>query len=233
MGLLKWEDGFEAERRRGSRCSRCRAQLAEPDGACPECGWRPASYLGYLVDCTILGGDGLGLCTGELVDVYFRDRTATIDRIDDESVTIPYSEVTAFEFGGPGTRQTGGGFVGGGFGLKGAAEGMLIASVMNRLTRRTRTDTVICIQTRKSEVFLHATSLTPAAARLQLSPVVTRLRGLSAERGGFEAALPDHAPVQRLTELGAMLKEGLIDRSEFDQLKRELLGSGDGSPYLP
>ena len=41
------------------------------------------------------------------------------------------------EIGGPGLVKTGGGFVGGGFGARGAIEGMAIAAVLNGLTTRT------------------------------------------------------------------------------------------------
>jgi hypothetical protein len=55
--------------------------------------------------------------------------------------------VTAVEICGPGARRTGGGFIGGGFDLQGAAEAMLIAAALNMLTTRTTINTVICLQT--------------------------------------------------------------------------------------
>ena len=55
---------------------------------------------------------------------------------------MPYSEVEGLEIGGPGLVKTGGGFVGGGFGARGAIEGMAIAAVLNGLTTRTSIKTV-------------------------------------------------------------------------------------------
>jgi len=51
-------------------------------------------------------------------------------------------QVKRLEIGGPGLVKTGGGFVGGGFGARGAIEGMAIAAVLNGLTTRTSIKTV-------------------------------------------------------------------------------------------
>jgi len=59
---------------------------------------------------------------------------------------VPYSEVEDVEIGGPGLVKTGGGFIGGGFDVTGALEGMAIASVLNAPTRRTSVKTVLRIQ---------------------------------------------------------------------------------------
>jgi hypothetical protein len=56
---------------------------------------------------------------------------------------IPYSAIDDLEFSGPGKVTTGGGFIGGGFGLSGAAKGMIAASVLNALTTKTKIHTMI------------------------------------------------------------------------------------------
>lgn len=98
--------------------------------------------IAYVGNCRVLGGHGLGLATGAVVEVVFWRSALTIrtpasvqlGKTSPQHAEIPYDDVVALEIGGPGAKRTGGGFVGGGFGLEGAAEGMLIASALNLLT---------------------------------------------------------------------------------------------------
>jgi hypothetical protein len=122
-------------------------------------------------DCRVLGGHGLGLSKGAVVEVVFWRAALTIRmpsvvhlrKAAPRHAEVPYKDVVALEIGGFGARQTGSGFVGGGFGLEGAAEGMLIASALNLLTTRTKVTTVICLQTPSAELFLQHTTETPDA----------------------------------------------------------------------
>ena len=67
---------------------------------------------------------------------------------------VNYDDVTLLDIGGPGEATTGGGVIGGGFG-SGVFIGMMAAAVANALTTKTSIDTVICLQTRNAELFLH------------------------------------------------------------------------------
>jgi hypothetical protein len=51
--------------------------------------------------------------------------------------------VADVKFGGPGAWRKGGGVIGGGFGVAGAAEGMLVATALNALTTRTGVTPVV------------------------------------------------------------------------------------------
>jgi hypothetical protein len=138
-------------------------------------------------------------------------------------VFVPYREVTTLEIGGPGATRSGGGFIGGGFGLEGAAEGMLIASALNALTRRTRIDTVLCVQSTSSELFFHISDETLDALRRRLSPAFTAIRQQQ------QSPLPLAAPraqtdvVTRLEALAVLLDRELLTRAEFDELKKQVL----------
>ena len=56
-----------------------------------------------------------------------------------------------------------GGAIGGGFGLVGAVEGMLVAGVVNALTTRTQIDTYIRLTGATSQAILHTAEHTPRA----------------------------------------------------------------------
>ena len=69
-------------------------------------------------------------------------------------------------------------------------------------------------------MFLHHDELTPAALRMGLSPVFTRLRE------GSQAAQPvgsQENVVDRLHKLADLLDRGLLTDDEFARLKSELL----------
>ena len=174
--------------------------------------------------CRVLGGHGLPATTGELWELVFTPESLRlVDPVHNETL-VPYSDVTAVEIGGPGARKAGGGFIGGGFGLQGAAEGMLIASALNMLTTRTTINTVICIQTTTAELFLHQSELTPDALRMRLSRVFTILRQRTESTSVVPGNAGEEHAVERLTKLAALLDRGLITDEEFQKLKADILG---------
>jgi hypothetical protein len=136
---------------------------------------------------------------------------------------VPYVDVVALEIGGPGAKRTGGGFIGGGFGVEAAAEGMLVASALNMLTSRTRVDTVVCLRTRTAELFLHCTDETPDALRIRLSQVFNILRAQNEGPVPRDVTQAQDDVVTNLEKLGGMLEKGLLTREEFEVAKRTLL----------
>lgn len=87
------------------------------------------------------------------------------------SELLSWDSVINFSIGGPGIFQTGGGWVGGGFGVKGALEGALFAGVMNSLTTRTHVSTVIRLIFSEAEINLHTNNATPNQLDIALSPL--------------------------------------------------------------
>jgi hypothetical protein len=73
---------------------------------------------------------------------------------------------------------SGGGFIGGGFGVEGAIVGIGVASLLNALTTKTNTFTFTFMQleTTDGEVFFHYGAMEPSALRMELSPVFVALR---------------------------------------------------------
>ena len=78
-----------------------------------------------------------------------------------------YAEIVALDFDGPGKVTMGGGFIGGGFGLLGAVEGMAIVLVLNSLTTRSEIESLIRCEAREMEVFFFTNTATPRDLRIQ------------------------------------------------------------------
>jgi Short C-terminal domain len=191
-----------------------------------------AHSLASLSDVAYLGGyvPGSAIFAGQQYDVRFlQDRLlVTVCRRADVLAEVLYSEVEDVEIGGPGLVKTGGGFVGGGFGAKGAIEGMAIAAVLNGLTTRTSITTIVRIQGTGCELFLLHTRVTPEQVRIELSRPLGAIRSARApDVAGViqhQASARSPSPVEELAKLAEMLEKGLLTREEFDLMKAKLLG---------
>jgi hypothetical protein len=136
-------------------------------------------------------------------------------------VSPPFCGITALEISGPGTESTNAGLIGGGFGLAGAAAGILSASLVNSATARTTTNTFLRIGTSEAEVFLHTSTIEPSARRMYLSPAVVKMEAL---RLGSQISAPNLS--SELRELQALLQAGVLTADEFIRAKQRLLGRG-------
>jgi len=129
-----------------------------------------------LAACTVLGGYGYPIPVGELLTVTFEPTGVRFTAEPNHQVPIPMADLTGIEIGGPGKVSQGGGFIGGGFGLTGAVEGLAIAGILNALTTRTTVLTVVALTARDAEVWFASTAAEPAALRVELSPVFVAIR---------------------------------------------------------
>ena len=177
--------------------------------------------------CVLLGGYGYGNLTPGVnltVDFTTAGLRARSTTTYDPLLQLPYTDALAMDFSGPGRVEKGGRFIGGGFGFKGAVEGMIVASVLNTLTRKSEVQSVIRWEARDLEVFLFTSAATPTELRVKLSPVLARI---ARERSSAESPPAIGVPEDRLSKierLGSLYKDGLLSEEEFSLLKREVLG---------
>lgn len=190
-----------------------------------------ARALVSLREVAYLGGHvpGSAIRPGERYDVRFLEDRLIVSACRQAEVLaeVPYGQVEDVEIGGPGLVKTGGGFTGGGFGARGAIEGMAVAAVLNALTTRTSITTIVRIQGTGCELFLLHTRLTPEQLRITMSHPLGAIRSARAAKvaGGIRPQAPavSRSPVEELAKLADMLEKGLLTREEFDLMKRELL----------
>jgi hypothetical protein len=185
--------------------------------------------LAVLPDCLLIGGSGFDIeRPGEGTwNVIFRDDQVLLHQevhsVSGASQTLRVEwEGLSIDIGGAGAMRKGGRFIGGGFGIVGAAAGMLTASALNAMTSSTSIDTVIHLQAASGELFLHYGQQTPEVLRRTLSPVFTKLRQgqpSGSSRGDASAA----GVVDQLHKLAGLLDRGLLTPEEFAQLKADLL----------
>jgi hypothetical protein len=166
-----------------------------------------------LLACTVLGGTGYIFSPGDKVNIRFGPEILVVQSADgSKAEDIPFLEVVELSISGRGSVTTGGGFIGGGFGVEEALEGMAIGKILNVLTTRTKIHTFIALVTHLGELHLHYGGMEPGALRIVLSKVFTKLRRLD--------------PIwmnERLARLETLLSQKAISDREFDYLKCRLL----------
>jgi hypothetical protein len=188
--------------------------------------------LAILREVAYLGGyvPGAAIRPRGRYDVRFMEDRLQVFAARQPTVlaAVPYSQVEDVEIGGPGLVKTGGGFVGGGFGVNGAVEGMAIAAVLNGLTTRTSIKTVVRIQGSGCELFLLHTMLTPEQLRIEMSRALVAIRSARAATvaGGIQDGphVIAPSPAEELSKLADMLEKGLLTREEFNLMKAKLIG---------
>lgn len=124
-------------------------------------------------NATVLGGYGLPVYPGMIVDVEFAEDGISIT--GSEAIVISYNEIEDIQLSG-GKETSGGGFIGGGFGLDGAAIGIAAAALLNAITTSTTIKTLIHVVTRTGELFLFYDQLEPLELRIRLSHAFTAIR---------------------------------------------------------
>jgi hypothetical protein len=212
-----------------SRATAARSEAASELDARTLIALPEVAYLGgYISEPTIT--------PGKWYDVRFlEDRLAVFAcRGADVLAEVPYGQIEHVEIGGPGLVKSGGGFVGGGFGVTGAIEGMAIAAILNGLTTRTSIRTVVRIQGTGCELFLLYTGATPDQLRIGMSRTLSIIRSALAtevaERTQQGVRAVPSSPVEELAKLADMLEKGLLTREEFDLLKAKLIGRPTSDP---
>lgn len=163
-----------------------------------------------LKDCIVLGGSGFPFTPGQSCTVSFCD-SVVICSSRDAIARFSLLELIDVSVTGPGTVTTGGGFIGGGFGVEGALEGIAIAGVLNMLTTKKKIHTFVTLTANFGELHLHYGAMDPAPLRIYLSSVFVELRRL--DRKWIK---------ERQQFIVSHLEDGLITAKEADTFKARL-----------
>jgi len=164
-----------------------------------------------LERCACLGSYNYPISPGDSANLTFESSALLARLADGSAFSITYFELASIEVSGPGLSTTGGGFIGGGFGVTGAIEGMAIAAILNGLTTKSKIHTFVSLITNIGELHLHYHGMEPGALRIALAPVYATLRRISPtwreeRRAGLELART----------------EGNLSGSDFERLSQRL-----------
>ncbi len=159
-----------------------------------------------LENITCLGGIGFPCESGEEISIRFDSKGVAILG-QQRSARFSYLELVDISISGPGKVTTGGGFVGGGFGVSGALEGIAVATILNVLTTKTKIHTFVSIETNFGELHLHYSDMEPGALRVALSHVYLKMRQCNSNWRQARLAIAQEARVA-----------GQIDEAELNDI---------------
>lgn len=131
----------------------------------------------HLQECTVLGSNGFPFSVGGKINLAFDEGNVHCLGAS-RSASFDYVELAELHISGPGTVTNGGGFIGGGFGVEGALQGIAIAGLLNLLTTRSKIHTFLTLITNFGELHLHYGEMEPGALRMALAAVYVKLRRL-------------------------------------------------------
>jgi hypothetical protein len=136
----------------------------------------PGADADVVLPVRVLGGCGVPLAVGAAVGIRFTAERVVFVTEKGAACDVPSTTLQDIAIGGPGFVTSGGGFIGGGFGLAGFVQGVALASILNKVTTSSQIVTVVAIMGDGWEVHGLNTVAEPGALRIQLAPVFTRLR---------------------------------------------------------
>jgi hypothetical protein len=162
----------------------------------------------------LVGGSGFEVERGAICSVLTLPDAVDVraERNGIGVATIPYEEMTGLEIA-DGTRRQHGRFIGGGFGLQGAAEGILIASLLNSMSEKVTINTGLAIGSIRGELLLNHSRIAASDLRRDLSMLFTRFN--AARHRALGAPLADDATTQ-LERLADLRDKGLLTPEEFE-----------------
>jgi hypothetical protein len=173
--------------------------------------------------CVLLGGHGYdpALIPGSECSLHFTDEGLWVRKKGSWAPQIrsAYTDAKTLEFSGPGEVRKGGRVVGGGFGLIGAAGGMIAASVLNSLTSRSEIQTIIRYEAVDLEAFFFYSKATPDKLRIELSEAVSRV----AHHTEVSTTTQQDDPIADLERLSRLHNAGTLSDEEFSLLKAKLI----------
>jgi len=173
-----------------------------------------------LRDFTLQASAGTLIPTGSSCVIDFSSDGARIRSTGVEEF-VPYADILALQISGSTTHSNAGVF-GGGFGVAGAAEGMLAASVINSLTSKTTTYSLVRIAARAAEYVFVSHVVDSGSLGMMLTPVQFRMRQAQASASSPPTAGTSVA--DELAKLAQLRDAGILSDAEFTAAKARLLG---------
>jgi hypothetical protein len=175
-----------------------------------------------------VGGAGYSLREGQMHRVMLAPDKASLFLVDLSAGTalpVPANRLIALDYEG-GEFQKGGNLVGGGFGIVGAAIGIAGAAAINKVTRKSFTQTICKISTDDGEITLYTDEVAPH----EIDQMLSEFRLASRKSRSQELSPPAESKgssdlATQIRELSALHADGILSDEEFAKAKERVLGS--------
>ena len=178
------------------------------------------------IESVFLGGAGVPLKTYEKSTLIVSRKGFSIGQGGSSIWTQTFEGLKGIQITGEGLYQTGGGWIGGGFGISGALQGAAFASVMNALTTRTHNDCYFRFVYPGTDATFQVLSHTPRDLEIALSGVRNWLETRNPVSASSAQAISSTSRVEQLEKLHQLFEKGILSEAEYKAEKKRIL---DGS----
>lgn len=182
---------------------------------------------------TVLSIEGLsGIAVGDVEVIFDADNVNILVGDELRAHTLDYASITSLQVAGRGEviTKTGGGWVGGGFGLKGAIKGAFMADMLNALTtvKHRHVETIVHLGWTSGNLAFMNTQFLPERVAQILEPVTDHLRDQATEPEASSAPArainqPSANFAVRIQRLQELRDKGLISEEEFTSQRARIL----------
>ena len=169
------------------------------------------------IDAVFAGGIGVDLAPNTLGTLYITNEEVQFATIGN-TWRHSFTGLKGMQIGGQGLVQSGGGWVGGGFGIKGALKGAAFAEIMNLLTTKTSYDCFLRLVFPFPDADATFQILDRDPKKLELD--LTGTRGRLESSSNQVSQMNDNSGIDTLVKLADLLDRGLISEDEF-KLQKE------------
>lgn len=209
---------------KGHRSLARQAEIASKGQAIDKTGFTLDIQSSVLIEGIFIGGAGVPLEPGQEVTIKADKYGLTISQGEHGLWHKSYEGLIGLQASGEGLFQTGGGWVGGGFGVAGALKGAAFASIMNALTTRTHIDCLVRFVYPGVDASFKILSHTPEDLQIALSGVRNWLETSNKNVGSEANAKPINSlpAVEEIERYWALYEKGAISKAEYEKAKKKL-----------
>ena len=214
-GIFTFSEGQKTLARQMDITGRVETEVRPDDFVIP-------SQDSVLIETVFLGGIGLPLSTYQKTTLMVYPKGFSISQAAGTIWTKSFEDLVGIQITGEGLYQTGGGWVGGGFGISGALKGAAFASIMNSLTTRTHNDCYFRFVYLGTDATFQVLSHTPMSLEISLSGIRNWLETKFQEKS-LEAGESRISRVDQLEKLHQLFERGVLNEGEYQTEKKRIL----------
>jgi hypothetical protein len=183
-----------------------------------------SSQGNVALDTVYLGGAGIPLRVYEKSTLIVSQKGFFIGQDGNDLWTKSFENLRGIQITGEGLFQTGGGWIGGGFGVSGALKGAAFASVMNALTTRTHNDCYFRFVYPGVDGTFQILSHTPRNLEIALSGIRNWLETKEPEFTSKVSTQAGISTAEQLEILNSLREKKVLSDEEFSSEKKRILG---------
>ena len=215
-GLFTFSEGQKTLARQMNLSGRVDHEISEDDFVI-------SSQEIATIETVYLGGAGVPLKTYEKSTLMVSRKGFTIGQGGSSIWTQSFEGLNGIQVTGEGLYQTGGGWIGGGFGISGALQGAAFASIMNALTTRTHNDCYFRFVYSGTDATFQVLSHTPRNLEIALSGVRNWLETRNPVGTPLTQVISSTSRVEQLEKLHLLFEKGILSEAEYKAEKKRIL----------